>query len=117
MGDYDNILQLTTVPDALKLLCASVRLARQRLKMTQEELSARAGVPMSTISRLERTGLGSTDMLFKVLFALDELTSVADFLKERKRLNELPTSLSELPREVRVIRRVRHRKNPAGTGK
>ena len=26
MGDYDNILQLTTVPDALKLLCASVRL-------------------------------------------------------------------------------------------
>lgn len=110
MDDYNNILQLTTVPDVLACLCTWVRRARQRRKMTQEELSMRAGVPMSTISRLERTGLGSTDTLFKVLFALDELTAVDDFLKGRRQMSELPTTLSGPVRDVRTIRRVRHKR-------
>lgn len=79
------------------------------MRWTQAELSRRSGVPAATISRLEQTGLGSTDMVFKVLFALNRLDAAMDFLKERQRLADLPTSLQEAPR-TKVIQRIRMRK-------
>ena len=86
-----------------------VRTERQRLRWTQAELARRSGVPAATISRLELTGLGSTDAVFKLLFALNQLDVVADFLKERQRLADLPTTLQgELPRKP--VLRVRMRK-------
>lgn len=110
-NDYSNILQLTTPCDALDQLQSLIRTARQRHRWTIKDLSSRAGVPESTISRIERTGLASTTALFKVLHALDELTTLVDCLKEQQRRNSLPTSLADLPEHRKVIQRVRHPRN------
>lgn len=109
MANYDNILQITTPRDELSRLSTWMRVLRQRKELTIEELSARSGVPMSTISRLERTGLASTEVLFKVLFALKELVAVDDFLKVRQRECELPRTLREDAGTCRVVKRVRHK--------
>ena len=67
---------------------------------------------MTTISRLERTGLASTDTLFKVLFALNRLDAVADMLKAQLRLVKFPKTL-EGNREPapKVVHRVRHKRS------
>ena len=110
MDDKDNILQLTTAKDSLGTLARLVRTARQRRNWTLSELSERAGVPSSTISRLERTGLASTAALFDILFAMDELSVVQDCLSGRLRQNELPRSLADVPNEPHRVLRVRHGK-------
>ena len=104
-----NILLLVEPADMLKALCRWVRTEWQRLRWTQAELARRSGVPAATISRLELTGLGSTDAVLKILFALNQLDAVSDFLKERQRLADLPTTLQEeLPKKP--VLRVRMRK-------
>ena len=112
MNDFYNILPLTTAEDALNSLRELVRLARQREEWTQADLARRSGVPMTTISRLERTGLASTDTLFKVLFALNRLDAFADMLKEQLRLVKFPKTL-EGDSEVmsKVVQRVRHKRS------
>ena len=104
-----EILSLVTSADVLGMLRTLLRTERQRLRWTQAELARRSGVPAATISRLELTGLGSTDAVLKILFALNRLDAVADFLKERQRLADLPTTLREEPRTKPVLR-VRMRK-------
>lgn len=87
-----------------------VRALRQRARMTQPELASRAGVAVSTLSRLERTGLASTDCLARLLFALDALDPLFDFVKQRRRLAELPVDLANYrPGESRPSR-IRHRR-------
>ena len=104
-----DILSFVSSDDALQMLRGWLRTERQRLRWTQAELARRSGVPAATISRLELTGLGSTDSVFKILFALSRLDAVADFLKERQRLADLPTTLKEeLPKKP--VLRVRMRK-------
>ena len=112
MNDLNNILPLTTVEDVLVRLRELVRLSRQREVWTQADLARRSGVPMTTISRLERTGLASTDTLFKVLFALNRLEAVADMLKAQLRLVKFPKTL-EGNREPapKVVHRVRHKRS------
>ena len=110
MDDKNNILQLVTSQDSLATVARLVRTARQRRNWTLSELSARAGVPSSTISRLERTGLASTAALFEILFAMDELSAVQDCFSGRLRQNELPRSLADVPDEPRRVLRVRHGK-------
>ena len=112
MNDFSNILPLTTVENALVSLRELIRLARQREEWTQADLARRSGVPMTTISRLERTGLASTDTLFKVLFALNKLESVEDMLKAQLRLAQFPKTL-EVDSEAlsKVVQRVRHKRS------
>ncbi len=110
MQHIDNILALTTPVDALGKLGELVLKARQRAGWTQAELSARSGVPKTTISRLERTGLSATDALFKVLFALNMLESVNDYLGGQLRLMSIPKTLFGIERATRPVRRIRHRK-------
>ena len=86
-----------------------VRKERQRAYLTQDELARRSGVPATTISRLERTGLASTDSLLRILFALDRMDALQDFIKERLRLASFPMTLRE-PRPMRTVKRVRHAK-------
>ena len=110
MSDTSSILPLTTADDVLESLREVVRMARQREVWTQADLARRSGVPMTTISRLERTGLASTDTLFKVLFALNRLDPVQDMFKEQLRILRFPKTLEgreDAPQ--RPIHRVRHK--------
>ena len=110
MNDLNNILPLTTAEDALASLRELVRLARQREEWTQADLARRSGVPMTTISRLERTGLASTDTLFKVLFALNKLDAFEDMLKAQLRLVKFPKTLEgDFEHAPKVVQRVRHK--------
>ena len=107
MNDLNKILPLTTVEDVLASLRELVRLARQREVWTQDDLARRSGVPMTTISRLERTGLASTDTFFKVLFALNRLEAVEDMLKEQLRLVKFPKTLDgDFESAPKVVKRV-----------
>lgn len=110
MDPIDNILELCTSADVRTTLARLVRAARQRRNWTLKELSERAGVPASTISRLERTGLSSTEALFDILFSMDELAVLQTCFLERLRQNELPRSLADVPDRPRRILRVRHEK-------
>ena len=110
MTDLSNILPLTTVEDVFASLRELVRLVRQREEWTQADLARRSGVPMTTISRLERTGLASTDTLFKVLFALNRLDAFEDMLKAQLRIVKFPKTLDgNLESAPKVVKRVRHR--------
>ena len=110
MSDFNSILPLTTSEDALASLREMVRLARQREEWTQADLARRSGVPMTTISRLERTGLASTDTLFKVLFALNRLDAFEDMLRAQLRLVKFPKTLEgDFESAPKVVQRVRHK--------
>ena len=110
MSDFNSILPLITSEDALASLREMVRLARQREEWTQADLARRSGVPMTTISRLERTGLASTDTLFKVLFALNRLEAVEDMFKEQLRLIKFPKTLvGDFDSPPKVVKRIRHK--------
>ena len=107
-----EIISVIEPSDVLVMLRKLLRTERQRLRWTQVELSRRSGVPAATISRLEMTGLGSTDAVLKVLFALNRLDVLADFIRERQRLADMPTTLRKEPRNKPVLR-VRMRKETA----
>lgn len=109
MNKGEDFIKLVTASDGLASLRNWVRMERQRAHLTQSELAVKSNVPATTISRLERTGLSSTEALLRVLFALDALDSLHDFLKERLRLCAFPKSLSDGIPGKPVIR-IRHRK-------
>ena len=87
-----------------------IRALRHRADWTQPELASRSGVPVATLSRLERTGLASTDRLARVLFALDALEAFQDFLASRRRLADLPTDLRSFHPHAPKPSRIRHPK-------
>ncbi len=108
--DIDG-LQLVTPNEVVKQLGIWIRLERQRLKWKQSELARRSNVPASTISRLERTGLASTDALVRILFALNRLDEMDRFLQERLRYASLHQTLYvETPSQKKSVLRVRHPK-------
>jgi len=109
MSNLEAVLSLTTPTDALQTLRVWLRSERQRARWTQAELARRSGVPAATLSRLELTGLASTDAVLRVIFALGRLEACEDFLKERLRQANIPLTLNEeLPH--RPIQRIRHKK-------
>jgi len=104
-----QIVPLTQPAEVLDNVRLWVRRERQRAQWTQADLARRSGVPSATISRLERTGLASTDAFFRIAFALNQLEVWQDFLKAQLRLAALPLSVDgEMPQ--RDVQRVRHRK-------
>ena len=106
--NFEDAIFLVEPKDVLASLREWVRLERQRQKLTQGELAKKSNVPATTISRLERTGLASTDALMRILFALEQIDSLQIFLKERLRLASFPKSLNEdVP--VKKVLRVRHK--------
>ena len=106
----ENLFHLADVPQALANLRAWVRTERQRLGWTQADLARRSGVAATTISRFERTGLGSTDVWLRLLFALDRIDAADAFFRERLRLAKIPVSLESYD-ENRVVCRVRRRRS------
>jgi transcriptional regulator with XRE-family HTH domain len=106
--NFEDAIFLVEPKDVLASLREWVRLERQRQKLTQGELAKKSNVPATTISRLERTGLASTDALMRILFALEQIDSLQIFLKERLRLASFLKSLNEdIP--VKKVLRVRHK--------
>ncbi len=80
-------------------------------------LAAMSGVPVATLSRLEREGQGSIDALVRVLQALGELDRFHALVQERIRLASLPSDLAALrPPKATVRQRVRVRKAAKGSG-
>ena len=59
--DSPFLITLVEPRDVTAALGGLVRSLRQRAQLTQPELAVRAGVPATTLSRRERTGLASTD--------------------------------------------------------
>ena len=108
MSNIDAILPLIEPQTVLLKLAQWLRLARQRERLTQEELARKSGVPAATISRFERTGLGGVETFLRLLFALGLMDSVDDFLSTRLRIVKFPTSLAE-DVVMRPVKRVRHR--------
>ena len=111
--NIEDSIHLISPVDVLSALREWVRLSRQRLGLTQGDLSKKSNVPATTISRLERTGLVSSDALCRVLFALDQLDSFHDFLKGRLRFTSFPKTLEDEVSDNKILR-VRHKR---GIGK
>lgn len=101
--------QLTQPDDFTRALASYVRCFRQRNQWTQQVLAARAGIPASTLSRFERTGLAASDAVAKLLFALGALDDFHSFLAKRRSVLEIPQDLREL-KPAKEIRRVRIKK-------
>ncbi len=74
-------------------------------------VSARNG-RKQTLRGVERTGLASTDTLFKVLFALNRLDAFEDMLKAQLRLVKFPKTLEgDIEPAPKVVHRVRHKRS------
>lgn len=107
-------VQLVLPRETRLLLGQWIRLARQRLGLTQPLLASMSGVPAATLSRLEREGQGGLDNLLRVLQALGELDGFHAHLLELVRKAALPLDLSELNKPSPLRQRVRLRKRPEG---
>ena len=92
-----------------------IRLWRQQQELTLPMLASRSGIPVTTLSRLEREGQGGVDSLLRVLLALGLLDAVDAALRERLRLAALPKNLDELDHPPVLRQRVRRRKTPEQT--
>lgn len=67
--------------ESIQNLGKQIRVARQRRRLTQEELAARASVGVATVQRLERGESVSLDILANILVAMnleDTLDRVAN---------------------------------------
>ena len=110
-----DVIQVVRPRETRQVIGQWIRLSRQRLGLTQSMLASRSGVPVTTVSRLEREGQGGLDTLLRILQALGELDGFDTHIRERLRKASLPTDLSEigkhsLPRQR--VRLPRHREIP-----
>ncbi|MDK9720972.1 MAG: helix-turn-helix domain-containing protein [Rhodospirillales bacterium] len=64
-------------------LAARLKACRLARNLTQEGLSKRAGVPLGTLKKLERTGAISLVSFIRLLVALKEEVALEGLLKER----------------------------------
>ena len=113
MNLNERKLSLVEPRGVLEKIANLARMVRMRENLTQPELAIKSGVPKTTISRFERTGLASTETALRFFFALDMLDAVDEFLDERLRLAKFPKSLIDDADEGNVPRnlfRVRHRR-------
>jgi len=114
-GKYFAALQLSSPGKVREDLGQWLRNLRQRQEWTLPMLASRSGVPVSTLSRLEREGHGSVETVLRVFEALGILDEVNGTLRERLRLSRLPTDLESLGVETAKRQRVRPRKRPEAT--
>lgn len=75
MNTIDNIISFGTLSPEGKAMALANRIKARRLEMdlTQEGLSARAGLSAATYRHFERTGKISLESLLHIAFALDAL--------------------------------------------
>ena len=109
MSEKEYSLQMTTPKAFRTAVGVWMRASRQQRRWTQAMLASRAGIPVSTLSRLEQTGSGSIELLSKLFFALGLIDSLNEVVQERIRIATLPADLStltekpfSLPKRIRV---------------
>jgi transcriptional regulator with XRE-family HTH domain len=75
MNSIDNILSFESISLESKATALAMRAKARRLEMnlTQEGLSVRAGIPLATYRRFERTGKISLEGLLHIAYVLDAL--------------------------------------------
>lgn len=113
--DPFSLFQLSSPGEVRENLGQWLRNLRQRQEWTLPMLASRSGVPVSTLSRLEREGHGSVDAVLRVFQALGILDEVDRTLRERLRLSTLPGDLEALEKEPPTRQRVRPRKQKAAS--
>ncbi len=62
----------------------STRARRLQMELTQEGLSERAGVPLSTLRKFEQKGVISLDSFLKILSVVGGLEEIVDALKPKE---------------------------------
>lgn len=69
----DNIISVMSVlpEDLLMSVASRVKLRRLELQLTQQHLAAKAGIPLPTYRRFERSGEIALRSLIMLAFALD----------------------------------------------
>lgn len=69
------MLSLSTPFEALLTLAGYIRTIRLQQNITMDDLAARSGISVATLSRIEKKGVCSTEALVKVLAALGRTDS------------------------------------------
>lgn len=69
---------------AQKKLVQSIRERRLLMELTQEGLSERSGVPLSTLRKFEQKGLISLDSFLKILSVVGGLEEIMNVLQPMK---------------------------------
>ncbi len=62
----------------------SIRARRLQMELTQEGLSERASVPLSTLRKFEQKGVISLDSFLKILSVVGGLEEIVDALKPKE---------------------------------
>lgn len=75
------MISFLTPNRALEMLGGNIRERRLAMGFTQAGLSARAGVPLGTLRKFERTGRGSTEALVKLLSTVGGLEATIEAAK------------------------------------
>lgn len=109
MRNFLNVdaIQMIRPRETRQVMGQWIRLLRQRLGLTQPLLASKSGVPVATLSRLEREGQGGVDALLRLLQALGELDGFHAHIQELQRKAALPTNLSEIKKPSMPRQRVR----------
>lgn len=67
-----------------KKIVQNIRDRRLQMNLTQEDLSERSGVPLSTLRKFEQKGLISFDSFLKILSVVGGLEEMANALKPKE---------------------------------
>ena len=78
------LLNLKYPEEIAKDIAKAEKSKRKKRKLTQEELSARAGISLGTLRRFEQTGEISFVSLLKIAAILDETDKFAELFTSRE---------------------------------
>ena len=78
------LLNLKYPEEIAKDIVKAEKIKRKKRQLTQEELSARAGVSLGTLRRFEQTGEISFVSLLKIAAILDETDKFAELFTSRE---------------------------------
>lgn len=100
------MIALMSPSKAQRLIAENIREHRLQRNLTQQELSSRSGVPLSTLRKFEQQGVLSLESLLKILMVLGMLDTVVNATK----IEEIPfTSIDEVVALNAVPKRKRAR--------
>lgn len=78
------LLQLKYPEEIAKDIALAEKTKRKKRKLTQKELSARAGISLASLKRFEQTGEISFVSLVKLAVVLDEVEELSKLFQRRE---------------------------------